>query len=605
MSVPAVAAEMGFTYNTANQEYKIYGFEKRETYDVAIHIGAEMEGKKVVRLEAPIPVNADQIENLSGWISTELKLSGKLNDPDLASVEASFEEGVLTASFAEPITIPAGGVYVGYTFKVFDLTQGADGEWPYPKMPVACIDCDIEGSLYIHSNRTQLKWTSYTERLGGAGSPMVVTLEGDFAADAAGVSIPEKTYSEVGQKGMMHVDIVNHGSTPISSVYYSYSCSNVSGGGTYEFESPVPAEYGSKASFDIEVPAISELGTYPFSLSLDKVNGVENTDMMKDATGNYVVAPFVPKNRPLVEEYTGLWCGYCPRGYIALEEMGEEYGDDFVAIAYHNEDPMEVIPTYQYPIAQFVSELGFPASQVNRLGEDEDPYYDTMDHYKEVRQGIAPVNVDVTCEWTDDSRTKIKATASARFVETLEENPYRIGFALVADNLMNSSWRQSNYFSGETGLEGELWDIFTQGGSYIKNLVYNFVCVKQISMNGFADSLPESVELATPYDYEIEIDATDIVNTDGDSFINPDAKLRVVAYVVDQNTLRVANSAKSNAIGSMTEGVDGIGEDPAKTVSVEYYDLAGRRVSAPVSGVVIERAILSDGSVKTSKRIVR
>ena len=35
-------------------------------------------------------------------------------------------------------------------------------------------------------------------------------------------------------------------------------------------------------------------------------------------------------------EYTGLWCGYCPAGYVAIEELTEELGKDFVVLSYHN-----------------------------------------------------------------------------------------------------------------------------------------------------------------------------------------------------------------------------------------------------------------------------
>ncbi|MCM1320321.1 MAG: hypothetical protein NC217_08080 [Muribaculaceae bacterium] len=48
--------------------------------------------------------------------------------------------------------------------------------------------------------------------------------------------------------------------------------------------------------------------------------------------------------------------------------------------------------------------------------------------------------------------------------------------------------------------------------------------------------------------------------------------------------------------------VDSIGSDAA---SVEYFDLTGMRVANPSNGLYIKRAVLSDGSVKTTKVIVK
>ena len=51
--------------------------------------------------------------------------------------------------------------------------------------------------------------------------------------------------------------------------------------------------------------------------------------------------------RCVVEEYTGTWCGNCPRGIVGLSRLAEDFGDRFIGIAIHTGDsePM-VIPTY-------------------------------------------------------------------------------------------------------------------------------------------------------------------------------------------------------------------------------------------------------------------
>lgn len=44
-------------------------------------------------------------------------------------------------------------------------------------------------------------------------------------------------------------------------------------------------------------------------------------------------------------------------------------------------------------------------------------------------------------------------------------------------------------------------------------------------------------------------------------------------------------------------------ENNAEEVSTEYFDLSGRRVNAPQSGLVIKKSVLSDGTAKSEKVI--
>ena len=42
----------------------------------------------------------------------------------------------------------------------------------------------------------------------------------------------------------------------------------------------------------------------------------------------------------IVEEATGTWCGWCPRGTVWMDRMANRYPDHFIGIAVHNGDPM-------------------------------------------------------------------------------------------------------------------------------------------------------------------------------------------------------------------------------------------------------------------------
>ena len=77
-----------------------------------------------------------------------------------------------------------------------------------------------------------------------------------------------------------------------------------------------------------------------------------------------------PIHRPLIEEYTGTWCGWCVRGIVGMELLRETYGDDFIGVAYHNDDGMEIMYSNRYPN----DIMGFPSAFIERTSE-VDPLY--------------------------------------------------------------------------------------------------------------------------------------------------------------------------------------------------------------------------------------
>ena len=81
-------------------------------------------------------------------------------------------------------------------------------------------------------------------------------------------------------------------------------------------------------------------------------------------------------------------------------------------------------------------------------------------------------------------------------------------------------------------------------------------------------------------------------------FYGPDDKM------VAQNRDLVDYGARNFFIASTDPtSVDEIGSE-AKVVSEEYFDLSGRRIAAPASGIVLKRQTLDNGTVRTLKMIV-
>lgn len=611
MALPATDATAGnldFTYNVDGVPAMMWGTNaKTQTYDVAIRIDdPALVGAKVLGFNVLVPGMGTS--GFSGWMTKELKVEKKVNKPDICSKDATVggdEFEMLEVTFDQPYTITADGVYVGYTFTVDEVKA------EFTEYPVALVPGDDPNGFFIHSSRSYYRWmTNMVEKVGGV-STMVVKLEGDFYADAASAAIESVNYAPVKEKRMLTLGLVNHGTNPLSSIEYSYKAGTVTGTGTATLAQPVPAVFGMRGTTEIEISPIAELGEYDLSVTIDKVNGQVNNDKGKTAQGTLEVWPFLPVNRPLVEEFTGLWCGFCPRGYVALETLNAKYPQEFVAVAYHNDDPMATVAAGSYPVG--IS--GFPYAAINRMyGFDPG---ETEDYWTAVRAMTMPqAKIDVDIDWADDAHTKLAATAKLNFATDQAAADYKIAYMLVADDLKSPDWAQTNYYTNTASygtLTGRFAELFNGTTDKVNGLEYNDVIINGEQLLGVANSVPATItagkEITHTYEFEIPetFQATALKEPTPIPVIKD--RLRVVAALVDVAQQGVViNSASSkhvdgtehNGIGSVT--VDGT---DSEVIATEYYDLTGRRVANPATGLFIKAERHANGALTTSKVAVK
>lgn len=601
----AVPGTMEFSYRNG-EKIEYYGYSKNETYDVAIKIAdPTVIGAKVTGLSVLFPVAAEDASDLLGWMTTELKLESKKNVADIETKEAVLEDGVLSVTFAEPYTIPAEGVYVGYSFTITNRngeTTSPDGGGG-PKEPIAVVQGDNADGFYLHSSRSRLKWTSVSSSTGYV-SAMVVSLSTDFGEYDAVVSIPAENYVAANEVAAIPAIVVNHGAYPLSYFEYSYVAGDAKGNGKCELSEPI-AKLGDSEIVELEVGPFTELGTSDITITIDTFNGQENNDAFKSGTATLHVLPFVPTTRPLVEEFTGLGCGYCPRGYVAMEEMKEELGDMFVGMAFHTQSYesgcMVVIPNSSFPVA--VS--GFPAGDIDRQVMMDPSYFPSM--WPSFQERIAPADVEVNIDWADDNQTEFVINSTVKFIEDHSNANYRLAIALVADNVYNDAWGQSNYYSGTSGLpDTDLWNIFANGGSKVFGLKFNDVVAYFKDVKGIAGSIPSEISMGEEINYTYTIRKADVKNISGQDFLNDDATVHAVAILIDGNTGYSANCNKSGDLvfGGGNNAVNVI-EGESVVESVRYYDLQGREVAAPAAGIFVKAEKLSDGTVRYNKVVIR
>ena len=537
------ATDIDFTYNTEGLESKVYGFNKKETYDVAIRINdPSYVGSKVAGFTVDLPVGAGAIDNVSGWLASELKLVDKKNAPDLATKTAQVVDEMLSVTFDAPCTIPADGIWVGYSFNITALGE----EYHWPGSPIACIESDanLDNGLWVHASRSRLKWTNLASSLG-AVSTMTVHLATDFGPYDAAVSVPEQSYMKAGEVYNVPVMVINHGSSPLEDIEYTYSVGDADFTGSVHLDTPIGA-LGKTGVVEFPMGPVEKTGEYPFILTLGKSNGELNDDPNRTGRGVMNVWPIIPVTRPLVEEFTGLRCGYCPRGYVAMEWMKENFGDLFVGMAYHassyEADAMECVQESEFPI--YVG--GYPDGDFNRKDEMDPSYLPfRWDGYA---AEIAPADIEVSMDWADSDKKEAVMTSSVTFAKDVENAGYRLAFALVADGLKNDKWAQSNYYAGDDegdGVDSPLWDVFLTGGKTVKGLTFNDVVVYMKEVDGIEGSVPATIKAGEAMKYEYRVPMADVKNLKGHYFINEGASVHAVAILLDAETGYAVNCNKS------------------------------------------------------------
>ncbi len=574
-----VGSSISYGSYTGNESRVTFGEWKPQTYDVAIRLQEEaLVGTYIEDVTLNLRT-VSGVSNLKVWLTSQLREEDGQNAPDLISVDADMpaKAGNVTVKLPKPYIIPEEGVYVGYSFTV------SEDAYSRTNKPVTIVDQVKPFGFYIHSTACFLKWLELSELVGGSAC-INVTFGGSLVKkNAVAPAEGDKIYVLTGSDISVSVPFVNHGSEGITSLDLEYTFNGTTATEHVDLSNPVKGFFGQTYNHSFSLPAVSEKGTYDLVVKVLKVNGVDNEEPQAEAATPVFVINTMPRHRSLLEEYTGTWCGWCPRGFVALELLKEQYPDDFVCVSYHNSDPMEITTVFPSPVS------GFPSAFVDR-GIEVDPYSGLEEdgfHIVDVLQwrntmfGVADLDVKATLAG-DNSTVDVVADVTFPFSDDAAD--YSMEYILVEDGLTGegSDWVQANYYSdGESGEMGG----FEAKEDYVSGLVFNDVAVMQSEMGGISESIPAAVEADQPVQHQYSFDLEMAVNSSWEPIIQDYEKLYVVALIIDNATGTVANAIKV-PVTSATVGIENV-DAKQRRGSQTVYDLMGRRVAQPQKGIYI------------------
>ena len=583
--------ETDFSYNEG--ELTFFGSGRAETYDVAIKLDAPiLQGMEIIGLTAYVAGTEGMLQP-KVWLSHELKLESRVNAPDICSYDVAVAEGDfmnnemgrITHKFEQPVVIDEKGVYAGFSITVNDVSQ-SKGQYP-----IAVTKNVNPDGFYLHSTKTQLQWKNMLQE--GACAAIVVTLRGELPANKMSVVDGSDVFVVKGEEYSTQFRITNHGCNDISSITYTYSIDGTEGAAplTINLAEPIIPDLARSSFVELNFPPIEELGKHTVEVSAIEVNGDDN--ISNENSGSFVatVIPYVPVHRPLVEEFTGLWCGWCPRGYLAMEWLAELYGDNEVTICYHSNDAMAVTSTYPVPPG------ALPSAYVDRQSRI-DPYYGSSGEQfgisKDVEEAMSQLAIGEINVEAEISGNQVNVNTYTTFVTDVEDSNYLVGYVLLANGLSDPKWLQRNDYASAAGIYKDTpLEILTTWDSYVAGLVYNDVAVDVSGMNGVEGSLPSTLKTGEIYEHSYSFDIS------RNTLIKNKENLVVVVFITDRSSRRILNANKYS-FNPEEAGVEVIDNSIAVT-EVKYFNLAGQSVSRPGKGFYIKLEVLDNGKTRASK----
>lgn len=610
-------------------------------YNVALMVPTNYAKAKIDSVEFFV-LSGCQYDNLTVWISsvkyTEVEGKNYLTFPEsadkadakvvvpAADVKAVLDKlpanyvGPVSVKLPTPFTIPAEGALVGYSY---------DGKSSDKSVVLAGTSTETAGFFFQYDYEGERSFESLASIIGMSSSILVGLDVSDCEANDAAVATDPETTTLINTDQQYPFYVTNNSAKPITQITYHFTID-----GEQQPEKTLDLSSPIESMETVSLPLTKKFedeGVHSIELTVSKVNGNENINEKTSATYSIIALEKSADRVSVVEEQTGTWCGWCPRGHVALDLLNKQLGDKVVTLAGHftnsesQVDPMNIVgenittqaqalADYGY-VAMNVSSLlgggGFPGAMFDRLIA-ADPYvgintkkgkngtyeFGATDLVKTIQEKIpSEADFSMTASWADDKNTDIKVDLTTTFnYDRFGSFPYGVAFVLSENGMTGkgATWKQLNYFSKLAGVNGASdfnnpdMAAWFKAGSYVST-TYDNVVVQAWNPLGTAAIVDKSQTdivkgEAIPFSATLKVNSDLIQNYDN---------LTLSALLVNLNSLAVVNAAKV-VLGKCAAGIEDVNSEANNNV-VSRYNVNGMRINGAQKGLNIVK--LANGKV--------
>lgn len=528
------------------------------------------------------------------WVVRTLQGQSLLTSTSWYSPVGTSNDWVVTPA----ITIPASGTF----YLNFDV-QAQDAQYPDGyKLYISTTGntvADFTASPIASVPSAPSTMTTMTHDISAyAGQTIYIALRNDsndkfllnvdnikvrqvYENDAALVSSTINRSSFINTNNTLSYRVTNNGSNTITSLELTYN-----NGTNQSVTVNTNIAPGATATVNHTIPLTSTTAQQmPLTLEITKVNGVNDEYDSNNIGSNTIV--FVDQNairKVVIEEGTGTWCQWCPRGKVAMEEM-HAANPDFIGIMVHNGDPMTLAA---YDAAAAFD--GFPSAHVSRETMNIEVSTSTFNQALNSHK-LKPTEASIVATPTA-SNNSVTIEVTSTFNSNIIDGNYRMGVIIVENGVTGTSngYRQANAYSG--GASGPMGGYENLPNPVPANqMVYDYVGRALLGgYNGQANSLPAVMTAGSSHNYTFNYTIPSSQNINN---------LYAVAVIIDNNNGTIVNADKkkiNNVVGiSNLESIDlNVFPNPATdkvnvtfeakggNYTIDVIDLTGRMMSTEV-----------------------
>lgn len=426
-----------------------------------------------------------------------------------------------------------------------------------------------------------------------------VTVAADFAVNKAQFKAFETIGAIKGSEAKVSVPAANFGSAGLKSVEYTV---RVNGHTTdtlsLQLTKPITT-LGVYENIEFPIQVEAESGVYNYAFTVTGINGTKNEATTgKNFNGTVIAVAQPSKRKTAVEEFTGTWCMWCPRGLAGLKRARAEYPDDAVLMSIHGGSSSEPMLVSAFnTLLNSVS--GFPSANVNRY-RSVDPYMGELDEdawglglvIEDENSKMVEASVELQQPVLNEETGIIDFTTDVTFQLNRKSAPYLLSYVLVADGLEGEGddWLQTNYYAYYAGYydddpymkEITEWDVYAR-------VTYNDVAVAGLGVGtGVSGSIKTTVEEGQTQSHTTKF------NIKSNKLAQQASELRVIALLYDKTRKVIINADEKVVVPADLSPVRDLNTASGAS-ALERYSLDGKRLAAPARGVTLVR--MSDGSV--------
>lgn len=342
-------------------------------------------------------------------------------------------------------------------------------------------------------------------------------------------------YILTNQNTSLELELKNVGANEINSVTVNWN------DGT-DHIATIPVTIGVGETAIVNHPTAlnySSATLYNIEITVTEVNSSTDPDMSNNSQMTSIRT--ISQNggtKVLIEEGTGTWCQWCPRGAVAMEYMYNNYSDKFVGIAVHEGIPQWPDPMEVTAYASGSNFSGYPSMHIDRVIKDESVSQEIMEYYVLLRSARPnPVSIGIE---TILSGQELTVEASATFYSNFTNANFRLAAIIIENDVTGiaNTYSQSNVYSG--GAYGPMG-----GYENLPNpvpasmMVYDHVGRALLGgYNGVSGSVPTTLTDGQTINYTFNYTVPTAYDID---------QIHVAVVVIDTTTGQIVNSNSAYA----------------------------------------------------------